>query len=572
MLDWKGFLPKSLLASGLLWTAFPPWGWWPMGLVAVAIYLSMVLETQPWSKRKYGLAWVGSALTWLALLQGIRLAYWPLYFGWIALSLYLAVYLLLFLAIARTLVHRWGWPLLVAAPLSWMSSELIRGYLLTGFSGCLLGHSLSRVPWLTQVASQSGTYGVSGLWVLLACLSLSVWHRWKPVTTLRFSSPGWEAAGWLTIGLWLAYGAWELHRSPSPQDHAPLLTVALIQENAPTMFEANEYRNIAAWNSYLEQTRQAIRQEPNIDLLVWPESIFTRNEPYFDWDGSQPLPPSLQADGIDHPYLTQVVNSLKLANQLKMEELARAAGQPDTPVACSFLVGGDVHRIRGPSYERLNAALWISPKTQVEKYYAKQHLVMFGEYIPLGDWLPFIYRWIGMQPASPGKEAVCFQLEKADRRLNLSPSICFENMVPQFLRRQLRSCQAQGHPIDAMINITNDGWFHGSSISDIHLNNAILAAVENRKPMMIAANTGLTAWIDGSGRLQSLARRLEGACVIAKPIADGRLGLWSLLGDWPVRLVTVVCLSLWLWPYPWRKQLEESPRMRDEHQAPSSMA
>jgi hypothetical protein len=131
------------------------------------------------------------------------------------------------------------------------------------------------------------------------------------------------------------------------------------------MFEANEYRNIAAWNSYLEQTRQAIRQEPNIDLLVWPESIFTRNEPYFDWDGSQPLPPSLQADGIDHPYLTQVVNSLKLANQLKMEELARAAGQPDTPVACSFLVGGDVHRIRGPSYERLNAALWISPKTQV---------------------------------------------------------------------------------------------------------------------------------------------------------------------------------------------------------------
>ena len=103
-----------------------------------------------------------------------------------------------------------------------------------------------------------------------------------------------------------------------------------------------------------------------------------------------------------------------------------------------------------------------------------------------------------------------------------------------------------------MINITNDGWFRGSSISDHHLANATLASVENRRPMLVAANTGLAAWIDGGGNRIAVSPRLQGSFIIAQPRRDGRWGLWQELGDWPMRVVAVFCFLLWLGPMPFR--------------------
>jgi apolipoprotein N-acyltransferase len=562
-------------AAASLWAGFPPLGCWPLGIIGVAIYLGFIVQPEPLGRRTWWWLWVSSALTWLGLLQGIRLAFWPLYFGWIALSLYLAVYLVLFVAAARSLFHKRGWPLFVAVPAAWLTMELIRGYFVTGFSGCLLGHMLSKHPQFIQSAAHFGTYGVSAL-VLFAAITLfrfvqilnplkfhgvhgQLAHSNLPSLILMGEGSGVRASSFpsyleaticsFIVLLFLSHGYFELTQA-SKLSSEPLFTAALIQENAPTVFEANEYRNQRSWQSYLDQTRLAASiANERLDLVVWPESVFTRNEPWFDWDRSKKIPTSIAKEGIDFAALERIIDSYNLANEEKVQAL-RFAVNANGNSTTRFLVGADIQRIRGEQYDRLNAALWLEGDGKLADYYAKRHLVMFGEYIPLGDYIPLFYSLIGMQPASAGNVSKSLFVATANGKTStIVPSICFENMVPHFLRRLLDEAAKQsGVKPDVMINVTNDGWFHGSSISDIHLNNAILAAVENRRPFLIAANVGLTAWIDGSGRIQEVAKRLQPASVIAKPSRDNRWGLWQALGDWPIRILAILVTILWLGP------------------------
>jgi apolipoprotein N-acyltransferase len=118
-------------------------------------------------------------------------------------------------------------------------------------------------------------------------------------------------------------------------------------------------------------------------------------------------------------------------------------------------------------------------------------------------------------------------------------NVCFEDTVPHLMRRQVNELTRQGMAPDVMINISNDGWFRGSSILDHHLNSAILIAVENRIPVLIAANTGITAWIDGDGQVVKRLPKMNPGWILAQPIPDGRTGYWSYWGDWPAILVAL---------------------------------
>jgi apolipoprotein N-acyltransferase len=114
--------------------------------------------------------------------------------------------------------------------------------------------------------------------------------------------------------------------------------------------------------------------------------------------------------------------------------------------------------------------------------------------------------------------------------------------LPHVVRSRIVTQTANGYLPDLLVNITNDGWFRGSSILDHHLNNAILAAVENRRPMLVAANSGISAWIDGNGRVIRSIPRLEGGSILAEPNPDGRWGYWQSVGDWPARLLALISL------------------------------
>jgi apolipoprotein N-acyltransferase len=125
----------------------------------------------------------------------------------------------------------------------------------------------------------------------------------------------------------------------------------------------------------------------------------------------------------------------------------------------------------------------------------------------------------------------------------VAPTICYETALPEAIRGLVRSLAAQGRRPDVIVNLTNDGWFWGSSELDMHLAAAIFRAVEVRTPLVIAANTGFSAAIDGSGRLLDRGPRRQTATLRAAVRRDGRSSPWLAWGSLPVWLgVTVVAI------------------------------
>ncbi|MCC6508443.1 MAG: apolipoprotein N-acyltransferase [Pirellulaceae bacterium] len=217
----------------------------------------------------------------------------------------------------------------------------------------------------------------------------------------------------------------------------------------------------------------------------------------------------------------------------------------------AMLVGNDVMDMQDARVARYNAALLIDPQGQVVNRYEKMHLVMFGEYIPLGAMLSFLGDAFGFSSMNRGESAKAFEVAG----VVLAPSICFESMVPHLLSRQIRTLKAAGQNPDVLITITNDSWFRGSSLLDHHLASEVMSAVEMRRPFLVAANTGLSAWIAGSGRIVQQTGRLEPAYIIAQPRLDSRWGMTQLWSDAPAWCMALICListftAIVAWRYP----------------------
>jgi apolipoprotein N-acyltransferase len=147
---------------------------------------------------------------------------------------------------------------------------------------------------------------------------------------------------------------------------------------------------------------------------------------------------------------------------------------------------------------------------------------VFGEYIPLRPLLGWLETWFSFAGTQPGFHPKA--IEVAD--VHLAPNICFESMVPPLIRWQIQQLKRQGTDPQVLINLTNDSWFKGTSMLDHHLASSILCSVENRRPMLVAANTGITAEIDGSGRLLQGTQRFAAQALLAQPRRDGR---WSMV-------------------------------------------
>ena len=110
-------------------------------------------------------------------------------------------------------------------------------------------------------------------------------------------------------------------------------------------------------------------------------------------------------------------------------------------------------------------------------------------------------------------------------------SICFEDTVPQVIARLFREAAADRQP-DVLINLSNDGWFHGSAELDMHLAIGVFRAVEHRVPLARAVNTGLSALVDGNGEIRAfLPKDTEGLLAVTVPL-DDRRSLYTRFGDW----------------------------------------
>jgi len=126
----------------------------------------------------------------------------------------------------------------------------------------------------------------------------------------------------------------------------------------------------------------------------------------------------------------------------------------------------------------------------------------------------------------------------------VAPNICYESVLPQVIRRPVNALAAEGREPDVLVNLTNDGWYYGANELDLHLICGVFRAVECRKPFLIAANTGFSAWIDGDGRIVALGPRRATGTVVAEVRPDPRQSWYLRHGDWAGGVCLAVCVVL----------------------------
>ena len=181
---------------------------------------------------------------------------------------------------------------------------------------------------------------------------------------------------------------------------------------------------------------------------------------------------------------------------------------------------------------RFNAAILFEPNRQALGFYHKMHLVPFGEYFPLIETLP----WLRALTPFRNEKPQSLNFGEAPISLPLGPyrlavSICFEDTIPHVIRRSFADADPAAQP-DVLLNLSNDGWFHGSAELDMHLASGVFRCIENRVPLARAVNTGLSALVDGNGEIRdSLPKETNGVLTVTVPL-DKRTSYYSRWGDW----------------------------------------
>jgi apolipoprotein N-acyltransferase len=206
--------------------------------------------------------------------------------------------------------------------------------------------------------------------------------------------------------------------------------------------------------------------------------------------------------------------------------LARLGAEVDVPI----LVGAPDAFVEGRATYYRNSAFLVE-RGGITRRYDKMQLVPFGEYVPLRDWLFFV-RAIAAEIGefSPGRQRVIFPLAGAP----FGTVICYEVIFPDLFRRGVIAGAA------FMANITNDAWFGETSGPWQHLGTVSLRAVENRVAIARAANTGVSAFVDPSGRVRrTLGLGERGVLADRLPLRQ-RETLYARWGDWFV----YACLAL----------------------------
>jgi apolipoprotein N-acyltransferase len=353
----------------------------------------------------------------------------------------------------------------------------------------------------------------------------------------------------------LVYGHVRLDAEPTVRDESEVVRIALIQGSIDTEFN-NETRDQLMqrlrriFREYHDLTVRATSENSDLDLIVWPESMFSSLGNIVSYDEDY-RPDPARYESVDE--FRQDADYSRLVFERDAQGMAARAGAP-------LLVGTDAWHHGVDSTGHFNSALLIGRDGKLIERYDKMHPVMFGEYVPLGNWLPWLYHLTPMSGGlTPGRTPVAMEVGG----LILSPNICFENMVPHLIRRQVAQLKAAGQPPDILVTLTNDGWFWGSSLLDLHLTCGRFRAVEMRLPTLIAANTGFSAWIDGSGRVRAVGPRRSQGIVMARVGRDGRESLYLRWGDAFAGVCLLVCMASALWGVwsNWRGPRVSSPEL-----------
>jgi apolipoprotein N-acyltransferase len=540
----------SGLSGLLLWASFPPLDWGPLGWIALVPLLLLVRPAQ--RPRGTILAtFVCGFVTELVMLQWLRYGDPAMYVALVALAFYLALYFPVFVLACRAAVHRFRVPLVIAAPTLWVGLEFVRAHLMTGFSWYYLGHTQYRWLELIQISDLVGAYGVSFV-VAASSVALAVVLPRSILTRLRIepAAPDQPSeavaatrrAALFALGVSLSLVAASMVYGYVRRGQAAFAAgprIALVQGNFTTKVKHDPAEGMSIFTRHYVMTGDAVKFQP--DVIVWPETMYRDplliKSPGLSEDDLRRVAPFIPSYAWKSPHVPDLLH-----------DLSRQAG-------AEMIIGIDTFVADADSLKHFNSAVLSEPATGIISRYDKIHRVAFGEYLPLRNVLPFLKNFVPYESGfgiDPGDRPVAFQCKK----WRLAPVICFEDTVPHLVRSivsQLDYRDIGGKPIDCLVNLTNDGWFDGSSGLDQHLISALFRCVECRKPMVRAVNTGISAVINGDGAViepevfidadnkgrNSMRdpktgrwyRQLNEVLVDSVPL-DNRTSLYVRYGDW----------------------------------------
>ena len=527
----KSVLLLSLASVLCLWVAQPPLGLWPLALGALVPLIVFIDQADDPKRQQHFLIWLAGLVYWLFTLQGLRHAHPAMALGWIALSVYLACYLPLFVFVARKLI-RYGIPLSASVPIAWVGLECIRNYLASGISVAMLGHTMANVPVMTQIADLLGTYGVS---FVVSLSSVALFLFWK-VYQKQVNFP--EVRKPLAIigaifGATIAYGVFRLQETSDES----LATFALIQRDEKVEYVQDSEREIQIVEGYTEQTMEAAESSGvPIDAIVWPESMATGGVPWYTAEEEAKVPSMMKMSQDEFNGMIRAGQSFVEQRAFVLQRNAQLAAESD--VQPHLILGSAVIRYDERPYI-YSGALHLEPRGEMKEWYGKTHLVMFGEYVPL---VGSIQRIRAKLPGGMGIDVGPGPKIFTVGETKVSPNICIETAVERVTVNQAKFLWNWRQMPDVIVNVTNDGWFDDSSILEHHLRCAQLVAVGIRRPILSAANNGPTASIDSAGRIvERLATGTNGS-IIATPTRDHRNSIYLRIGDLPAKVLAFVCI------------------------------
>ena len=360
--------------------------------------------------------------------------------------------------------------------------------------GMLREELLTGFPWAlpsyvwsdAPVAQALAVVGPHGLTFLTALAAFSPFFARKPWVGAIIAAAG--------ISVIWAAGSWRL--ASDDVGHAEQARVRLVQPNVPQAEKWN-----AAMSEEFFQRLLSLSSRPSddpVDLVIWPE--------------------------------TAVTDLLKDARKRFSEMAASASG--------AYIVTGVRRHEAGRFY---NSMIALNPEGELIGVYDKHHLVPFGEYVPFGGLLSDL-GFNGLAADEGGG----FSPGTGPAALNVGPAIgsmlaliCYEAIFPREIRTESRP--------RGMLQITNDGWFGTFAGPQQHFAQARMRSIELGLPLLRSANTGISAVVDGRGRvIARLPLGMQGAVDSLLPAPEPPT-LYSKVGDLPIAVVLLSILAMLGW-------------------------
>lgn len=493
----KAYYLGALFAGVFLTFAFPPFGYAPVAWVAFVPLICLSCAGRMSTREAalmgflFGLSHRLTSMYWIEYVLK-KYGHLPVVAAFalcLALCAYLALYPALFAALARRLSAS-GFSLF-ALPAIWVILEWIQAKALTGFPWNLLGYSQGSLLWIMQSADLWGVYGVSFAVLLTNTVIADL--------VMRRRFPIFQAICLFLLGLFVfAYGHHKIDGYGAGGKTGDCFETAIIQGNIDQSVKWNAEFRKTTLEKYLNLSEQAILRDKDIKLIVWPETAMPF---FFEFD----------------PDFGSLIRQFA-----QKEEVGLFFGSP-----------GVVLKEGGEAEGFLNNAYLIDDRGITVGKYSKEHLVPFGEYVPLGRLLFFVKKLVPLAgDFIPGKTSGIVEYG----RIRMGVLICYEAIFPELARKRVQS------GANVIINISNDAWFGKTAAPFQHLEMARWRAVETRRPLLRSTNTGISAFIDPLGRIESsLGLFQEGSLIRRVCTAEGST-IYARFGDWPVLLWALTTL------------------------------